>query len=42
MHRWMANAAGGTSHRLNCGPATIRSRERNPGIGSTIAAVIYS
>src|SRR6185503_19633511 len=37
----MARAAGGTSQRLNCGPATIRSRERNPGIGSTIAAVIF-
>src|SRR3954467_2159875 len=37
----MARAAGGTSQRLNCGPATVRSRERNPGMGSTIAAVIF-
>src|SRR5215813_10902397 len=28
----MANAAGGTSHRLKPGAATIRSRLRSPGI----------
>src|ERR1041384_8055147 len=27
MHKWMASAAGGTSHRLNAGPATTRSFE---------------
>src|SRR5581483_7823504 len=27
----MASAAGGTSQRLNPGPATVRSRSRKPG-----------
>jgi hypothetical protein len=27
MHKWIANAAGGTSQRLNRGPATVRSRD---------------
>ncbi len=40
MHRWIASAAGGTSHRLKRGPATIRSRERKPGRGSTTTALI--
>src|SRR5262249_27350199 len=30
MHRWIASAAGGTSQRLNAGPAMIRSLVRNP------------
>src|SRR4051812_27495569 len=30
MHRWIARAAGGTSQRLNLGPAIVRSRARNP------------
>src|SRR5215216_3905031 len=30
--RWIARAAGGTSQRLNPGPATIRSFESNPAI----------
>src|SRR5262245_2680842 len=32
MHRWIASAAGGTSQRLNPGPATIRSLESRPGM----------
>src|SRR5206468_12082664 len=32
MHRWIASAAGGTSQRLNRGPATIRSLESRPGM----------
>ena len=32
MERWMARAAGGTSQRLNPGPATIRSLESSPAI----------
>ena len=32
MERWMASAAGGTSHRLKPGFAMIRSRERSPAI----------
>src|ERR1017187_3178787 len=32
MHIWTAIAAGGTSHRLNPGDATVRSRSRNEGI----------
>src|SRR5690242_14455548 len=32
IERWMARAAGGTSHRLNPGPATIRSLESSPAI----------
>jgi hypothetical protein len=31
MHKWMANAAGGTSQRLKPGLAMIRSLDRNPG-----------
>src|SRR5579871_6001358 len=31
MHRWMARAAGGTSQRLNAGPATVRSLSSSPG-----------
>jgi hypothetical protein len=31
MHKWIANAAGGTSQRLNLGPAIVRSRAKNPG-----------
>ena len=27
--RWIASAAGGTSQRLNPGPATVRSRSKN-------------
>src|SRR6476646_3711364 len=27
MHKWIASAAGGTSQRLNAGPATMRSFE---------------
>ena len=30
MHRWMASAAGGTSQRLNPGPAMMRSLSRIP------------
>src|SRR5690349_5462864 len=30
IHRWIANAAGGTSHRLNPGPAMVRSLSSNP------------
>ena len=30
MHRWIANAAGGTSHRLKPAPAMIRSRSSMP------------
>src|SRR5712692_5192350 len=32
MERWMASAAGGTSQRLNPGPATIRSLLRSPAM----------
>src|SRR5437773_1199201 len=32
MHRWIRSAAGGTSQRLNAGPAMIRSRDRRPAI----------
>src|SRR5208282_4402335 len=30
IHRWIASAAGGTSQRLNPGPAMIRSRSKKP------------
>src|SRR5262245_16701798 len=30
MHKWMASAAGGTSQRLNPGPAMIRSLDKSP------------
>src|SRR5580704_15062553 len=33
MHIWTAIAAGGTSHRLNPGAATVRSRSRKESIG---------
>jgi hypothetical protein len=36
MQRWIASAAGGTSHRLKPGPATIRSLSRKP------VATLYS
>ena len=29
MHRWMHSAAGGTSQRLNPGPANVRSLSSN-------------
>ncbi len=32
MERWIASAAGGTSHRLKPGRATIRSRSRTPTV----------
>jgi hypothetical protein len=32
MQRWIAIEAGGTSHRLNVGDATIRSLDNNPAI----------
>ena len=38
MHRWIASAAGGTSHRLNVGPAMVRSLAKNPGALPLIAA----
>ena len=34
IERWMASAAGGTSHRLKPGPATIRSLESSPAIAN--------
>src|SRR5262245_49133073 len=34
MHRWIARAAGGTSQRLNPGPAMIRDRSRIPARGA--------
>ncbi len=36
MHRWMASAAGGTSQRLNPGPAIVLSRDMKPGVGRDI------
>src|SRR5690606_30671938 len=33
MHRWIASAAGGTSHRLNPGLAMMRSLASRPGCG---------
>src|SRR3569833_423246 len=35
IHRWMARAAGGTSQRLNAGPATVRSLVKKPGAVTT-------
>src|ERR1700753_2805345 len=35
IHRWMASAAGGTSQRLNAGPATVRSLVKKPGAVTT-------
>src|ERR1700730_13892534 len=32
IHKWIASAAGGTSHRLNPGPATMRSLESQVAI----------
>ena len=32
MQRWIASAAGGTSHRLNPGPAMIRCLDNSPAI----------
>ena len=31
MHKWIANAAGGTNHRLYVAAATVRSRSNSPG-----------
>ncbi len=30
MHRWIANAAGGTNHRLKPGGAMVRARDSRP------------
>src|SRR4051812_33083214 len=30
MHKWMASAAGGSSHRLKPGPAMVRSLDSQP------------
>src|SRR5260221_9211232 len=35
IERWIASAAGGTSQRLKCGGAMIRSRESSPAIGAS-------
>src|SRR3546814_6961915 len=40
MQRWMASAAGGTSHRLNPGLAIMRSLERNAGWSAMPSAVM--
>src|SRR4051812_21582479 len=32
IHKWIASAAGGTSQRLNPGPAMIRSLSSSPGL----------
>src|ERR1700759_4421644 len=36
IHRWIARAAGGTSQRLNSGPAIVRSLLKNPGEVTTV------
>src|ERR1700744_1583712 len=38
MQRWIASAAGGTSHRLKLGLAMVRSRDKNPT--GTVAAIV--
>ncbi|MNU11944.1 hypothetical protein D3C72_2602110 [compost metagenome] len=40
MHRWMANAAGGTNQRLKPGRAMMRSFDRKLGALATAPAVI--
>src|SRR5271156_2873408 len=40
MHRWMANAAGGASHRLKPGPAIVRSRSNRPKTGKTWSVIV--
>ena len=39
MERWMARAAGGTSHRLNPGFAMMRSLESKPAITSLLGVI---
>ena len=42
MHRWIASAAGGTSQRLNLGPAMVRSRDSQPEDVAVFVAIIIS
>ena len=39
MARWIDSAAGGTSHRLHPGGATIRSRCRNPAMSPSVTSI---
>lgn len=38
MHKCIASAQGGTSHRLNPGRATLRDLSRNPTVAPLLAA----
>ena len=40
MHKWMANAAGGTSQRLKPGFAMMRSLDRNAGCEARLPAAV--